>query len=142
MQKLSLIFSTIYLLLVDITYAAEAEKLKFLGYDFGKVPSKLTFLDGIGFLLYLGKNLIGLAGFIAIIYIMIGGFTMVMSSGNQDQVQKGKNTLTYAIIGFLVAMAAFLIVSTFLDQFTGVSIDEIPTNPKDFGSMDPTQTGP
>lgn len=141
LTKIYQFLSTIDLNLLTTAYAAEAENLTFLGYEFGKTPSKLTFIDAIGFLLYLGKNLIGIAGFVAIIYMMIGGFTIVMSSGNQDQVQKGKNTLTYAIIGFLVAMSAYLIVSTFLDQFTGVSFTEIPTDPKNFNQLNPN-TGP
>ena len=128
--KLLTIFSTTYLLLCDIAFAAqEAKSLRILGYDFKKNASDLSFLDIIYFILYLGRNLIGIAGFIAIIYIMVGGFTIVASSGNQDQVQKGKNTLTYAVIGFVVALTAYILVDSFLKYFTGTSINTLPTQP-------------
>ncbi len=129
------IFSTIQLFAFEKILAAE--KLIFLGHKFNKTPSKLELLDFVGFLLYLGKNIIGIASFIAIIYIMIGGVTMVMSSGNADQVQKGKNTLTYAILGFIVAMAAYLIVDTFITYITGVSISSIPESPANIDNLNP-----
>ena len=133
MQKLStyitFITTTLIIFLADTVYAAEST-FRLLGYDFQKSSKDLGFLDIIYFILYLGQNLIGIAGLIAIIYMMIGGFNIVMSAGNQDQVQKGKNTLTYAIIGFVVVITAYLIVSTFLDFFTGKPIESLPTSPE------------
>lgn len=105
------------------------ENLILLGYDFGVPNYKVSFINIIGFLLYLASNIIGLAGFLAVIYIMIGGITLVLSGGNEEQAQKGKKTLTYAIGGFILAVAAFVIVNTFLRYIVGIDISEIPTEP-------------
>ena len=127
--NLSILLSTAIIFIADIAYAAENTFVLF-GFDFKKPSSKLGFLDIIYFLLYLGQNLIGIAGLIAIIYMMVGGYYIVMSAGNQDQVQKGKNTLTYAVIGFIVVVTAYLIVNSFLTYFTGNPIESLPTSPE------------
>jgi len=105
----------------------EPGNLVLLGYDFGVPNYEVSFLHIIGFLLYLASQIIGIAGFLAIIYIMIGGITLVLSGGNEEQAQKGKKTLTYAIAGFILAVAAFIIVNTFLRYIIGVDITELPT---------------
>lgn len=104
------------------------ENLVLLGYDFGVPNYKVSFIDIIGFLLYLASNIIGIAGFIAIIYIIIGGITLTLSGGNEEQAQKGKKTLTYAIAGFILAIVAFLIVNTFLRYIIGIDISSLPTS--------------
>jgi hypothetical protein len=129
-KHLAFIFSTAFLLTHHIALAAETttKNLKILGYDFAKAGKEVGFIDIIGFILYMGRNLIGIAGFIAIIYMMIGGFSIMYSGGNQDQVQKGKNTLTYAIIGFIVAVTAFLITTSLMQYLTGISLGDLPTS--------------
>lgn len=107
----------------------QAPNLELLGYDFGHPATSISFINIIGFLLYIASNIIGIAGFIAIIYIMIGGITLVLSGGNEEQAQKGKKTLTYAVGGFILAVAAFLIVNTFLRYIVGLEIKDIPTEP-------------
>lgn len=54
--------------------------------------------------------LLGLLAGIAIIFIIIGGYQMVVSSGNEEQFKKGRRTLTYAIVGVVVALFAYTIV--------------------------------
>lgn len=50
---------------------------------------------------------------ICIIFVIIGGIQYITSGGNQEQAQKAKSTLTYAIIGFILVLAATLIVKDF-----------------------------
>lgn len=102
-----------------------AEKLKILGYQFENEPAKLTFPDIIKFVIYLGTQLIGLGIFIAIIYIMIGGAKIIFAGGNEQQVQQGKNTLLYAIIGFIITLTAYVIVDSFLSYSLGKSLKDI-----------------
>lgn len=106
------------------------KNLIILGYDFGYPPAKVTFLSIIGFVLYLGRNLIGIAAFVAIIYMMVGGLTIIWAAGNEDQYRKGRSTLTFAIIGFIVAVSAFVIVNSFLNYVIGVNLGELPTAPE------------
>ena len=50
-------------------------------------------------------------GSFAFLAIVIGGFMMVTSAGNETQVQKGKDILKYAITGLAVALSAYFITA-------------------------------
>lgn len=62
--------------------------------------------------------LIFFIGVVSVIVIIISGFTYVTSNGNKDQVTKAKNTLTYAIVGLVVAILAYAIVNWVLGWIT------------------------
>lgn len=47
-----------------------------------------------------------LAGIVAVIVIIIGGIRYVASNGDSGQVQSAKNTVTYAVVGLVVVIAA------------------------------------
>lgn len=47
---------------------------------------------------------------IAIIYVIIGGYNYVTAYGNPENIQKGKQTITWAILGLIVSIASFAIV--------------------------------
>ncbi len=53
---------------------------------------------------------LGIAGW-AIVMILVGAFRMVMSRGNTEAITAGKKTLTWAIIGFVVALMSYSIVA-------------------------------
>lgn len=53
----------------------------------------------------------GIAGSIALLVITIAGFRYVVSRGDPNAVAQAKNAILYAIIGLLVAIAAFSIVT-------------------------------
>lgn len=52
-----------------------------------------------------------LIGTVAVIIIIIAGFRMVMSSGNEAELTKAKQALTWAIVGLIVALMSFSIVA-------------------------------
>lgn len=52
-----------------------------------------------------------LIGIVSVIMIISGGYLYTTSSGNEAQVTKAKNTVTYAIVGLLVAISAYAIVN-------------------------------
>jgi len=57
---------------------------------------------------------LGIAGALAILFIIIGAFRMVTSAGDQEQYELGKKTVTYAIIGIVVIALSLLIVNTLI----------------------------
>lgn len=57
------------------------------------------------------NTLIFLVGAISILMIIIGGLRYVLSSGNEKAVTDAKNTILYAVIGVVVALAAYAIVN-------------------------------
>jgi len=61
---------------------------------------------------------------IAIIYVIIGGYNYVTAYGNPETIQKGKQTITWAIIGLIVSIASWAIV-----QFVWGAIGATPAPP-------------
>jgi hypothetical protein len=45
-----------------------------------------------------------------VIMIIIGGFRMIFAQGNEEAFGKAKKTITYAVIGLVVAVMSFSIV--------------------------------
>ena len=54
--------------------------------------------------------LISVAAAVSIIFIMIAGIKFVTSSGDEKKLASATSTLTYAIIGLVVTILAFVIV--------------------------------
>lgn len=54
--------------------------------------------------------LFGFLGLIFIFVIIFGGFEFLTSGGNPEKVQAGKNKITYALAGLLIALAAYWII--------------------------------
>lgn len=68
------------------------------------------------------KVIAGLAGLIATGFFVVGGFTYITSSGNPEQLDKAKRTLTWSAIGLAIVIAAFVIsniVTTLATQAFG-----------------------
>lgn len=59
----------------------------------------------------IAKILLSVLAMIAVVFIIIGGFQYVTSSGNQEQAEKGRSTVVYAVIGLVIAILAYTIVS-------------------------------
>lgn len=56
------------------------------------------------------RYVFGFAGFGLLLMIIWSGFTMMLSVGDSKKLEKGRATLTNAVIGFLLIFAAFWIV--------------------------------
>lgn len=72
------------------------------------------------FLVRLAKIIFILLGSVATIVILVGAFRMAMSQGNSDAVTTAKRTVTWAIIGLVVAILSYSIVAI-LQSFIGVN---------------------
>jgi len=67
------------------------------------------------------------AGVVLFIVIVMAGFTYLFSGGDAKQLEKAKNAFTYAIIGLIVIISAYLILQL-IGLFTGVNITEFKLN--------------
>lgn len=66
----------------------------------------------------------GLAGLVATGFFVAGGFTYITSSGNPEQLDRAKRTLTWSAVGLAIVIAAFVlanIVTTLATQAFGSS---------------------
>ncbi len=59
---------------------------------------------------------IGLVGFVMMI---IGSFRYLLSGGNQKSTDSARQTLTFAVVGLVVALSAFIILNIIV-AFTGI----------------------
>lgn len=57
------------------------------------------------------KYMLGLIGTVAVVMIVLAGFKMVASQGNESQVKSARNTITWSIIGVVVAFLAYSLVA-------------------------------
>lgn len=61
--------------------------------------------------LFIIKAFLGIMGIWAVMFIIVGGFRMVMAAGNEEQYLAAKKTLTWAVLGMVVALLSFSIVA-------------------------------
>lgn len=64
----------------------------------------------VGFILEIMNFATAIIGSIALILFIVAGFTMMLSEGNQQRVDKAKDIFKYAIIGLVVAFLSYIIV--------------------------------
>ena len=52
----------------------------------------------------------GIAGFLILIFIILGGFQILTSQGDPKAVASGQQKITYAVVGFLIMFSAYWVV--------------------------------
>jgi type IV secretory pathway VirB2 component (pilin) len=59
---------------------------------------------------FIQEYLLPFAGIIAVLFIIIGGYQYIFSGANEDLAEKGKKTLTNAVIGLVIIILSYVIV--------------------------------
>ena len=57
------------------------------------------------------KGFMGALGVCAVLFIIVGAFQMIMASGSEEAYSKGKKTITWSILGLVIALMAFTIIA-------------------------------
>jgi cytochrome bd-type quinol oxidase subunit 2 len=57
------------------------------------------------------KILLTISGVIAVLFIVIGGFWYITANGNEEQSKKGRKAITAAIIGMVIIILAYAIIT-------------------------------
>ena len=65
--------------------------------------------------------ILGIVGSLALVMFIYGGIIWMTSSGNAEQVTKGKNIVIWATIGLVVIFSAYALVSFVLTKALGVT---------------------
>jgi len=55
--------------------------------------------------------LLGIAGIVAVLFMIIGGFQYIVSRGNEEQAEAGKRTVSYAVLGVVIIVLSYVIVN-------------------------------
>lgn len=64
----------------------------------------------------LSSAFLAIAGTIAVLFIIIGGFQYITSAGNPDAIEKAKNTILYAVIGLLACILSYAVINFVVTQ--------------------------
>lgn len=67
-----------------------------------------------GIILTIINFFLGFLGLLAVIMVIYGGFLYVSSAGNEENVNKAKKILLYAVLGIVVIIISFALVNTLL----------------------------
>lgn len=69
------------------------------------------------------KNAFVLAGIISFLLLVFGGFSVILAAGSGDtkQLEKGKRTITYAVLGLILIVTSYWIVQI-METITGISV--------------------
>ncbi len=72
-----------------------------------------------GIMALIQNILLPLAGIIAVLFVIIGGFQYMLAGANEDLAKKGRATLRNALIGLVIIILAYVmvtvVVNTILD---------------------------
>jgi len=70
-------------------------------------------------MLYALTLLMSLVGFVAMVFLVLGAFYYMTSGANEDLAKKGKSMMTKAIIGLVVAILSFVILTVVQNAVRG-----------------------
>ena len=88
--------------------------MKLAQIDFGALESIAapSFKDkSIGFVVSeLLKIIFPIAGFALLLYLLYGGYQLMLSRGDPKAIQDAKAKITYALIGFFIVFVTFWVV--------------------------------
>lgn len=127
---------------MQIVKQAYAQTQSWTEINSGCVSSSgVATVQGIGCLLAnvfsVVLTVLGIAGFIMIIY---AAFNMMIMGGNAQATEKSKSTITFAIIGIILALSSFIIINL-ISSFTGIEAIKtfsIPGSEKNWSESNPS----
>ncbi len=67
----------------------------------------------------ISNTILLLVGVVAVLFLIIGGVQYITSAGNPDSVNKAKTTILYAVIGIIVTLVAWAVVSFVISSIKG-----------------------
>jgi len=83
-----------------------------------KKKTKLATGDPVNITISVIKWALGLLGLVAVIMIVYGGYTWMTAAGNEEKVTKAKNILKYAVIGLIIILLSWAIVTFIIFRST------------------------
>jgi type IV secretory pathway VirB2 component (pilin) len=71
------------------------------------------------FLLNVIKILLSFAGIVAVVMLVLGGYWYMAAGGNEEMAEKGRNTILNFVLGLVVIILAYTIVTVISSTLTG-----------------------
>ncbi len=63
------------------------------------------------------NTLIGIGFLIAILFVVVGAFRLIISQGSPEGINQGKANITAAIIGLVIVLVAWVVLNTAINFF-------------------------
>ncbi len=82
-------------------------------------PAQLSDLEKV--FTNLVQSLLGLAGIVLFVLILLGGLKYITSGGDPKAMESAQKTITYAIGGLIIILLSYLIL-VFIAKITGVDV--------------------
>ncbi len=106
----------------------------------GDSPLKSAAEDGVGFnrnvsfqdiTAIIITSVLSIMGLLFLILAIYAGYSWMTARGNEEAVEKAKNTLTNAIIGIVIVLSAYAVSSFVLNQISTQTLNETPGTAED-----------
>ncbi len=75
-----------------------------------------------GFILRVINIALALAGLIAVLFLVIGGFRYITAGGNEDSASSAKKIILNAVIGIIVIILSFVVVRVVSNTLTTTTL--------------------
>ena len=67
------------------------------------------------------RTALGLLGIVAVVIIIMGGFTWMTAGGNDEKVEEAKKRLIQGVIGLAIVLASYALASYVISQLIGAT---------------------
>ncbi|MBI3231918.1 MAG: hypothetical protein HYZ51_02465 [Candidatus Doudnabacteria bacterium] len=88
-------------------------------FPIGGISGSQTLTGPTGLIYRIVSLLLFVAGALAVVFVIIGGYQYITSAGNEEQSEKGKKTLLNAIIGIVVIVLSYVIINVVVNTISG-----------------------
>ncbi|MDO8507010.1 MAG: pilin [bacterium] len=62
----------------------------------------------------IGNWLLGIAGLVAVVFLVIGGIRYIVSAGNPTQTEGAKKTIIFALVGLAIIVLSLVLINVVL----------------------------
>lgn len=109
LAKISSVAMTIGVALLPFSVKAQELNLYInqLGVPLGNLPTT----DVRVIIANIIRIALGLLGIVAVVIILIGGFTWMTAGGSEEKVEKAKQWIGYGVVGLAIILAAYAIAT-------------------------------
>jgi hypothetical protein len=122
-MKKALVLTTLLLIIVPclaLALQAQAQNVDFGLNNAGDIGLPSTNTDPKAAAVSIVRYLMTFLGIIAVIIILWGGFQWLTAGGNEDRVGSAKKTIIAGVIGLIIIIAAYAIVTIVVGFATNI----------------------
>ncbi len=88
-------------------------------FPFTGVAGSQTLTGSNGLIANVIRLLLLVAGALAVVFVIYGGYQYITAGGNEEQAEGGKKTLVNAIIGVVVIILSYVIINVVINTIAG-----------------------